>query len=112
MKINDEIKKHHRREKIMTVFVQIVFILVLCLIVFSLLSCSKDDDTKPCNTECGKLISKYHYRDIQTVQYTYVTNCNDTLTSTVFLNEEQLGVDNGVAYFINTYSLKDYYCEP
>lgn len=112
MKINDEIRRRQMLDKLITIFIQVMFVVFLIAFVIMVISsCVSDTKDEPCNLDCGKLITKYHYRELQAIDYTYVTNCNDTLTSTVFLNEEQLGVDNGVAYFINTYSLKDYYCE-
>ena len=64
-----------------------------------------------CNDNCGKLISKHHFRSEQTILLTYVTNCNDTLTSEIKLNEQQLSNDNGIAYFIEAFKLKQKYCD-
>lgn len=114
--INKRIKDSQDFDKTLITFAQVIFILTILLgIVLIVSSCSSNDKvgtTILCNNNCGKLITKFHYRDKQTIDYTYVTNCNDTLISTVILNKEQLGIDNGISYFINTYSLKDYYCKP
>ena len=113
--INKQIKKAQMFDKFITAFIQILFVIFIVAICILSVSCDKENEMiikpEPCYDNCGKLITKFHHRELQTIDYTYVTNCNDTLISTVILNEKQLGIDNGITYFINTYSLKDYYCE-
>lgn len=87
--------------------------LILILLSILFLSCSSNDDNKiekPCEYECGILITKQHFRSEQRVQYTYKNECGNIISNNIFLNQEQLGSDNGIQYFINNYSVGDYYC--
>lgn len=114
MKINKEIKRKILMDRLLIGLARVVFaIVVLGIVALVLSSCSSEQAVtkEPCNYDCGKLISKYHYREAKLVSYTYVNKCNDTIVDIIELDEEQLAQDNGISYFINTYQLKDYYCD-
>ena len=73
---------------------------------------SYDEKGNPCNEECGKLISSYHYRELQEINLIYISECTqDTVSYILELNEEQLGDDNGISYYVDTFDVGQYYCE-
>lgn len=83
---------------------------LLLLLSLFLLSCTPNEESS-CDENCGKLITKYHKRDLKLIEITYVSQCKDTLIDTINLTEEQLSTDNGITYFIETFKLGQKYCK-
>ena len=81
---------------------------ILLLTLAILTSCTTE---KPCIQDCGKLITKFHKRDLKLIEITFVNQCNDTLVDVINLNEEQLSNDNGIAYFENEFEILEWYCD-
>lgn len=82
------------------------------LILLLLFSCSSEPEPeKPCNPECGKLIDTRHFREEQEIKLMYVSECNDTITNQFKLNNDQLGNDNGIQFYVTNFKVGDNYCE-
>lgn len=83
------------------------------LILILLFSCSTDPiQEEPCDPKCGKLIDTRHFRELQEIKLKYVSECtSDTITEVIKLNQTQLGTDNGVSFYVETFSVGEKYCE-
>lgn len=82
---------------------------LIYILLFFATSCTKEEI--PCNSKCGKLYDVRHFRELQQVRYTYVTECVDTITNVIELNAAQLSNDNGVSYFVERFDFKKIFCE-
>jgi hypothetical protein len=79
-----------------------------------LISCSTDTSGIPdatCKENCGKLIDTRHFREQQEIKLMYVSECGDTITNQFKINEQQLSTDNGISFYVNNFSVGEYYCE-
>jgi hypothetical protein len=75
-----------------------------------LFSCSPEPTE--CDPKCGKLIDTRHFRELQEIKLKYVSECTlDTINQTIKLNQSQLGTDNGVSFYVETFSVCEKYCE-
>lgn len=83
---------------------------ITLLLALALFSCS-NDEAKPCKTNCGKLIESWHYRSDQIIKLTYVSECGDTIINAIKLTKEQLSNDNGISYYVDSFTIGMYYCE-
>jgi hypothetical protein len=79
-----------------------------------LISCSTDTSGIPdahCKDNFGKLIDTRHFREQQEIKLMYVSECGDTITNQFKINEQQLSTDNGISFYVNNFSVGEYYCE-
>jgi hypothetical protein len=87
--------------------------LIISLILFT--SCCpepiREVEITPCNQNCGKLIDTRHFREEQKIRLMYVTECKDTITKIIELNQSQLGNDNGILFYVSTFKVGEKYCD-
>ena len=84
-------------------------------LIFFFFSCTTPEATKPCNKRCGKLNYSQRFPLTNSIKYTFVNDCKDTISRVVYLNDVQLGNDNGASYYVRNYGKLEHFnnfCEP
>jgi hypothetical protein len=111
------LRKSKRMDIAIKIFCSLFFIAIIIFILSTIIfSCSSPDkviaeEILPCRSECGKLIDTRHFREQQEIRLVYVSECGDTITQTIELNQIQLENDNGIYFYVNTFSVGQNYCE-